>query len=158
MEPELAPHRRLKSLEEIRQAFAPIVEANRQSEALMATLADELAVDAKVACSMCPLAVTGHCDGHAFYLRERHGEYRVTVSVEPSAVDLWTSGDEVPYVDVATGSDVDIYDADEHPYSAALRVAVTAVRDWLRRTGCDHAPRGDRAFCPDCGERAPTSP
>jgi hypothetical protein len=116
--------------------------------------AAELEVTATVAVSAAPFVITGTVDGRGFYLRERHGVWRVTIAPDDEpGIDPWAAPVERATLDVASGSDDDLVDP-EGGFGAvrALDVAVTAVRTYLRQCACPHttAPRHAR-YCPRCG-------
>jgi hypothetical protein len=54
--------------------------------------AERLEVTAKVVIQAAPLVITGVCDGHAFYLRERHGSWRVTIATDDDPLPEKVSG------------------------------------------------------------------
>lgn len=95
----------------------------------------------------------GTVDGRGFYLRERHGLWRVMIAPdEDPGIDPWTADPSVPTLDIADG-DADRLLADgDSSVVRALDVAVGAVRSFLRQRTCGHgrALPGDR-FCPACG-------
>ncbi|MGI8938045.1 MAG: hypothetical protein ACR2JF_07515 [Iamia sp.] len=100
-----------------------------------------------------PFVIAGTCDGRGYYLRERHGSYRVTIAAdEDRGAESWTSEPEDRSIDIAQGPESDLCGADGRPSPAiALRVAVDAVRTALARNSCTHADASGGAFCPRCG-------
>ena len=139
-------------LKDIREAVGASDEADRE-RAELAEAAAELDVDAEVRCSACPFVVAGTCDGRSFYLRERHGHWRVEVAADPDCADLWgTSG--ALGIEIAAGREADLCDADGRcSPGVALRLAVHAVRLSALRDRCSHEPPSDesRGFCRRCG-------
>lgn len=113
----------------------------------------DLGVEAEVAVSMCPLVISGVADGRAFYLRERHGLYRVTIARDEAPLDdPWRSPPEVPTIDIAEGSDGEFGNGANYE-SVALRIAVGAVRQYVQVGACPHeVPMdADHRFCRCCG-------
>ncbi|CAN5700209.1 hypothetical protein BH18ACT2_BH18ACT2_09220 [soil metagenome] len=122
------------------------------AEAAFAEAAAELDVTAHVELSMCPFVIVGNCDGRGFYLRERHGEWRVTIAGEGEpAVDPWGSTPDRLTIDVAAGDEGELVDADgRFSDVAALRIAVGCVREAVLRDACAHD--GDSGtYCCACG-------
>jgi hypothetical protein len=114
---------------------------------------ESLGVEAEIAVEMCPLVITGVVDRRAFYLRERHDIYRVTIACAESPLDdPWRSPPEVRTIDIAEGSAGEFV-SDESAEIAALRIAVDAVRSYLRVDTCTHeVPTDDEhRFCRRCG-------
>jgi hypothetical protein len=117
--------------------------------------AERLGVTAKVVVQAAPLVITGVCDGRAFYLRERHGSWRVTIATDDNPLaDPRESLSEEPTIDIASGEDHE-FNNEEGFYSSAiaLRVAVTSVRAALLRNNCQHErPDVDaHLYCRWCG-------
>lgn len=124
-----------------------------EARAQLAEAAAELDVDTGVECWAYPFVVAGTCDGRSFFLRERHGHWRVEVAADPSCTDLWgTSG--APGIEIAAGSAADLCDAgrDASPV-VALRLAVRAVRLSGLRDRCSHEVPSEEShqFCRRCG-------
>ena len=117
--------------------------------------AERLGVTAKVVIQAAPLVITGVCDGRAFYLRERHGSWRVTIATDDDPLaDPWESPLEETTIDIASGEDNDFNNEDGFFSRAiALRVAVTSVRGALLRNYCQHEePDFDaHLYCRWCG-------
>lgn len=129
------------------------LQADQRRRDMFSATAFDLGVEAEVAVSMCPLVICGVASGRAFYLRERHGFYRVTIARDEMPLeDPWRSPPEVPSIDIAEGSDGEFgNDADYE--SVALRVAVGAVRQYLQIDACSHdvPTDADHRFCRRCG-------
>lgn len=125
------------------------VNAELQAEAAV------LGVSAQIVVPAAPMVITGVCDGRAFYLRERHGSWGVTIATDDEPLtDPWASPLEAPSIDIASGDATDFHDdAGRSSRGLALRVAVTAVRDALLRNGCAHElPESNtHRFCRFCG-------
>ena len=128
-------------------------DSQQQAEADVAAAAVTLGVSAEVCSWEFPLAITGVCDGHSFYIRSRWGSWRVMIAPDPAVTDLYTAPAEAG-VQIAAGQDSDLADSDgnETP-AAALRVAIDAVRLSILRNTCLHEPAsGDsHRFCRVCG-------
>jgi hypothetical protein len=94
----------------------------------------------------CPLVVSGVVHGRAFYLRERHDKWRVSVATpNDPAVDPWEGDREV--IDIAEGSGC-------FTPAEALAVGVQQVRLYLQRVTCKHRKTTEDApFCAYCGIR-----
>ncbi|SDX57128.1 hypothetical protein SAMN05660209_00732 [Geodermatophilus africanus] len=119
----------------------------------LAARAAELGVRARIAVDGAPFVLAGTVDGRGFYLRERHGLWRVTIAPdEDPGVDPWTAGPSVPTLDIADGDADRLLVKGGFDVTRALDVAGGAVRSFLRQQACAHgrALSGDR-FCPVCG-------
>lgn len=139
-------------LERTPQESAEALRGRADREERFAAEAGRLGVTAHLEVSMCPFVIVGVCDGRGFYLRERHGTWRVTIAPDddPSA-DPWAMEPDRPTIDIAEGDERDFYDAaGQYSDVSALGVAVHAVREALERNSCTHPDR-DATYCPDCG-------
>lgn len=134
--------------------------AKRERDAIDAWVAAHPGVAAERTVFACPEVWEGTIDGHSFYFRERHGEWRIEIDLEPNGtfanryacvddngkmltepVEL-TSGDTI-----AEGSEANLgAGAVEH-----LSFIVDTVRTHLAQATCPH-PRAER-YCPACGAR-----
>ena len=125
------------------------VNAELQSEAVA------LGVSAAIVVQAAPMVISGVCDGRAFYLRERHGSWGVTIAPDDEPlVDPWASPLDAPSIDIASGDATDFQDDDgRSSRGLALRVAVTAVRAALLRNQCAHEEPelATHRFCRFCG-------
>lgn len=126
-----------------------------RSAAEFSIAAMRLGVEAKVVVSAAPMVISGVCDGRAFYVRERHGDWRVTIAADDQPLlDPWTSPIEDPSIDIAEGSDRDFADeTGRYSQTKALEVAVDAVRAFVGRTHCEHERPVDdtHRYCRRCG-------
>lgn len=117
--------------------------------------------NAAIECQACPTVVSGIVDGRFFYLRERSGVWRITVAPENDPLlDVWNHTTTVQGVDIANGSEDDLYiEGETFSYAHVLQFAVRTVRGHLRRSTCGHntAPTGAN-FCPTCGEQLESRP
>jgi hypothetical protein len=114
--------------------------------------ADALGVEARIQVWAAPFVIVGVCDGRGFYLRERHGAYRVTIAPdEDPGSDPWAAAATEPSIDVAAGDDSELADDGAFSPAAALRVAVGAVRTALARNACEHRQIESESYCPSCG-------
>ncbi|MDP9460026.1 MAG: hypothetical protein M3Q22_07175 [Actinomycetota bacterium] len=153
----------------MQQLFASLAGASPELELLraeeqnvLAARAAELGVRARIAVGMAPFVLTGTVDGRAFYLRERHGLWRVTIAPDDDPTsDPWAADPSVPALDIADGDADRLLVDDGFSVVRALEVAVGSVRSFLRQRECEHgrALPGDR-FCAACGAAlvAPESP
>ncbi|MHB8451803.1 MAG: hypothetical protein ACYDAQ_15355 [Mycobacteriales bacterium] len=158
---QLAPEERHRKRE---QLFAGLADLFRDPETVAAQAADEQAfeaaaadlavLEARIVCRYAPFVITGTVDGRAFYLRERHGDYQVTIARDAAPLEgPWESAPQVETIDIAEGTDADFGDPRVGQAMAvrALEAAAAAVRTYLRRASCAHeAPEGAR-YCPACG-------
>lgn len=147
---------------QLERFFAVIAEINSRDPDFMSRAeestqfqeeAAELGVsDAQIRALGCPLVVSGKIDGRSFFLRERHGIYRVECAPEHAPeVDLWSS--DMDGVIVKEGVEGDLIEQGDPPAVRALKVAACAVRSYLRAYSCEHRmiPTG-ALFCPWCGK------
>ncbi len=111
-----------------------------------------LGVEARIQVGAAPFVISGICDGRGFYLRERHGVYRVTISPDhdPGA-DAWAADPTETSIDIAAGIEGELEEDGRFSPAAALRVAVRAVRTALARNRCAHRRVGSDPYCPSCG-------
>lgn len=151
------PEEREQSLRELFDTLAerdPQQEARRaQEQNALAAHAVELRVQARVEVEFAPFVLVGTVDGRGFYLRERHGLWRVTVAGDDDpGSDPWKADPSVLTLDIADGDAGRLLDDDGFGAVRALDVAVAAVRTFLRQRECRHAraESGDR-FCAACG-------
>ena len=138
--------------EHLGETTEAVEEADRERAELTAAAA-ELDVDAELRCSAFPFVVAGACDGRSFYLRERHGRWRVEVAADPDCADLWGTTGALG-IEIAAGGAADLCDADgERSPVEALRLAVHAVRLSALRDICSHEQPSDEShrFCRCCG-------
>lgn len=111
--------------------------------------------DAHIAVNGAPFVITGTVDGRAFYLRERHGNYRVDIAPDTNpTADIWADRSDGE-ITVTQGDESDFYRDGTFSPGLALRIAATAIRSHLDRAACDHAQRGTHRYCPDCGDTRP---
>jgi hypothetical protein len=142
------------------QLCASLAEARPHLEELrageqkaLAARAAELGVQVRVAVDWAPFVLAGTVDGRGFYLRERHGLWRVTIAPDDDpGIDPWASDPSVPILDVADGDADRLLVDGGFSVVRALDVAVGEVRSYLRQRECGHGrvQPGDR-FCPACG-------
>jgi hypothetical protein len=114
----------------------------------------------------------GSIDGHSFYFRERHDQWRIELDLRPTGrvVQMWTGGDlddeasheprELDEGDVVAEGVVDVPGYGRTPVERATFI-VRTIRDHLRRERCtvhvdglaglsQHLGARPR-FCPACG-------
>lgn len=131
-----------------------------EEAAIAAWVRDQDGVDARRITSFAPEQWDGTIDGHTFYFRERHGEWRIELDLKPSGrfANRWLGvGDDGEAISepveldegevIARGVDVDLGDSPiDH-----IEFIVRTVRTELRHRACNHA--GAKLFCPECGTR-----
>ena len=97
-----------------------------------------------------PLVIVGEVDGRAWCLRERSGTYELVVAPDLTPLESpWAAG--VSGITVAAGVSDDLDEEGRAAPGRAVRVAVGAVRTWLRRRTCAHDHRPADRYCPACG-------
>lgn len=90
--------------------------ASAREEQELRDAAERLGVSVALRGHAAPFVLSGTCDGRGWYLRERHGQYGVTIAPDHDPdVDPWSAPAEVPTIDIAEG------DADEIGSTAAIR-------------------------------------
>lgn len=98
-----------------------------------------------------PFVVRGTVDGRAFYLRERHDIWRVSVAgdTNPDA-DIWYDVN-AEKVDVASGES-SIFCSEDKIFDRkkAVLLAVREVKRYLMQKKCHH-PNAS-TYCPECGK------
>ncbi|CCG03604.1 hypothetical protein [Blastococcus saxobsidens] len=123
-------------------------------------LAGQVDVTAQRTTSYAPEQWEGTVDGHSFYFRERHGEWRIELDLQPSGrfaervagvdergrpvtepVELTEGGVIAEGLEGALGSDP----------VAHLDVIVRTIREHLWQRSCSHS--GALLYCPGCGTR-----
>jgi len=111
-----------------------------------------LGVEARIEVSAAPFVIVGTCEGRGFYLRERHGGYRVTIAPDDDpGSDPWAADPTETSIEVAAGDAVEFDSGGFFSPAMALRIAVTAVRTALARNTCPHRSVGTDPYCPLCG-------
>lgn len=144
----------LEQWNDLSDDFADEERFDQQQRELVAEEAEALGVEARVEVWAAPLVVVGVCDGRGFYLRERHGSYRVTIAPdEDPSSDPWAAEPTEPSIDIAAGDDSELHEEGRFSRAVALRVAVQAVRTALARNACDHRSVDSEPYCPSCGVR-----
>lgn len=122
----------------------------QEHEQFLQELSELFDADIREAGGAAPYVVRGVVDGRFFYLRERHGIWRVEIAPDDDPLlDIWENSlpPEVNRVVVAEGSASTLYRDDDktHP----VRVAVKAVKSFFLRRSCTH--ENIASFCPHCG-------
>jgi hypothetical protein len=132
----------------------------RESAAIAQWMAGQPGVDAERTSSAAPEQWKGMIDGHSFYFRERHGNWRIELDLAPNghfANRFVTWGDDGEMVTepvamedgtvIAEGVDTQLGE------SAVDHIAfiVQTIRDHLFAGQCRH--EGSLFFCPACGKR-----
>jgi hypothetical protein len=141
--------------ETLDDGFEAEQEAEERAIAAFRAEVERLGVTADVVVPAAPLVISGVCDGRAFYLRERHGTWRVTIASDDDPLaDPWGSPIDDVTIDIASGHERELDDdAGFRSSAVTLRVAVSAVRSALRRDTCQHeTPDIDaHRYCRFCG-------
>ncbi|MCU0268050.1 MAG: hypothetical protein MUF83_05315 [Acidimicrobiales bacterium] len=140
--------------EDIEQEYLDEERYFQKQRELVASEAEVLGVEAGTQVWAAPHVLVGVCDGRSFYLRERHGSYRVTIAPDNDpGSDPWVAEPTEPSIDIAAGDECELEDAGRFSWVVALRVAVQAVRTAAARNLCEHRRIGSEPFCPSCGVR-----
>ncbi len=135
-------------------------EHDREMTAISAWIASQPGVTAEQTTSAAPEQWEGTVDGHSFYFRERGGEWRIELDLEPNGTfanrlvgfdNDGTARTEPHELSsgrvVARGIDDDLGDTPV----ARLDFIVRAIRDHLWAEACEH--QGALFYCPLCGTR-----
>jgi hypothetical protein len=113
--------------------------------------AAELGVEAQVEVHAAPFVIVGVCDGRGFFLRERHGRYRVTIAPDDDpGSDPWKAEPTATSIDIAAGTESELWCEGRFAPELALTIAVAAVRAALMRNACPHAAQPG-PHCASCG-------
>ena len=129
----------------------PLQEYSTEQSQLLQQKAQELNVKADIACQMAPFVIVGEVDGRAFYLRERHDKYRVTIaSDDHPTTNPWNAPPEEPQIDIQYGDISEFQNVGE-----ALEIAVRAVRQYQQQQQCPHLIEPNYLYCPLCGIALP---
>lgn len=150
--------------------------ARREAEEaeLAVWVADHAGVEVTSHGGLAPEQWYGSVDGHRFYFRERHDEWRIELDLRPSGrfARVWVGGDlddedateqrELETGDVIADGTTNAPGYGRTPSERAAFI-VTTIRDHLRRTGCQVHTSGwddvnrqlgvEATFCPGCGTR-----
>jgi hypothetical protein len=152
------------------------IKAAEQAEEaeLQAWLADQQGVTVRSHGGLCPEVWTGEVDGHSFYFRERHAEWRIELDLRPSGrfirTVVGTDNDgtthfderELDEGDVISYGTTDIEGYGSTPLARAQFI-IDTIRIHLARQTCTydhddlssiHAILGAQTrWCPACGTR-----
>lgn len=140
--------------EDIEQEYIDEERYFHEQQELVAAEAEALGVEASIQVWAAPHVIAGVCDRRGFYLRERHGSYRVTIAADDDpGSDPWIAEPTEPSIDIAGGDECELEDGGRFSWVVALRVTVQAVRTALARNACEHRRIGSEPFCPSCGVR-----
>jgi hypothetical protein len=143
---------------------------------LQAWLAGQQGVSVRSHGGLCPEQWTGEVDGHSFYFRERHAEWRIELDLRPTGRFIRTVAGtdndgatcyeerELDQGDVIAHGTTDIEGYGTTPLERAQFI-IDAIRIHLARQACTHhhddltsiqAVLGTPArWCPACGTRLP---
>lgn len=140
--------------EDIEQEYLDEERYFQEQRELVAAEAKALGVEAGIQVWAAPHVLVGLCDGRGFYLRERHGSYRVTIAPDNDpGSDPWFADPTAPSIDIADGDEHELEHDGRFSWVVALRAAVQAVRTAVARNTCRHRRIGSEPFCPSCGVR-----
>ncbi len=140
--------------EDIEQEYLAEERYFAEQRELVAAEAEALGVEASIQVWGAPHVIVGVCDGRGFYLRERHGSYRVTIATDDDpGSDPWIAEPTEPSIDIAAGDEYELEEDGRFSWVITLRVAVQAVRTAVARNACDHRRVESEPFCPTCGVR-----
>lgn len=96
-----------------------------------------------------PFVITGNIDGYNFYLRERHGYYRIVVAGEDDPhSDVWRD-QPVDALVVGEGSEHELGSTYEDVETSISLIANT-IRTFLAQKECSHILGNN--YCPSCGK------
>lgn len=138
--------------EEIEQEYLDEERYFDEQRELIAAEAEALGVEADIQVWGAPHVIVGVCDGRGFYLRERHGSYRVTIAPDDDpGSDPWFADPTELSIDIAGGDECELEDDGTFSWLITLRVAVQAVRTAIARNTCEHRRIESEPFCPICG-------
>ena len=140
--------------EDIEQEYRDEEQYFDEQRELLAAEAKALGVEASIQVWAAPHVSVGVCDGRGFYLRERHGSYRVTIAPDDDpGSDPWIAEPTEPSIDIADGDECELEGDGRFSWVISLRVAVQAVRTAIARNACEHRRIESEPFCPSCGVR-----
>ncbi len=140
--------------EDIEQEYLAEERYFDEQRELVAAESEALGVEASIQVWAAPHVIVGVCDGRGFYLRERHGSYRVTIAADDDpGSDPWIAEPTKPSIDIAHGDESELDDDGRFSWVITLGVAVQAVRTAARRNACKHRRIDSEPFCPTCGVR-----
>lgn len=131
-----------------------------EERAIEEWLAGQPDVEATRTASYVPEQWRGTVDGHSFYFRERHGEWRLELDLEPTGelaerlVEVGEDGELVTEPVPITRGEVIAEGIDSQLGAEPVEhiaFIVRTIRDHLWGQACDHA--GALFFCPSCGQR-----
>jgi hypothetical protein len=116
----------------------------------VARAAAELGAVARQVIPAFPWVVVGEVDGRGFYLRERSEAYAVVVAPDASPNENpWVAG--AVGITIAAGVSGDLNEEGRPSPARAVRVAVGAVRTWVRQRTCAHNHDAADRYCRACG-------
>ncbi|MEV6768152.1 hypothetical protein AB0N05_05905 [Nocardia sp. NPDC051030] len=161
-ERRIAQHRNWLDRWHNSEAAEELRRAHEQEEAqIREWLAGQADVVAERTTSMAPEQWHGDVDGHSFYFRERHGNWRIELDLRDTGhftqriIDFSDSSEPITEQVALTEGNVIAEGIDtqlgETPVEH-IDFIVRTIRDHLWQQRCDHA--GSLFYCPKCGERA----
>lgn len=97
-----------------------------------------------------PFVVAGTVDGRAFYLRERHDNWRLVIAGDDDPLaDVWNTRPAGALV-IAEGTT----ESWDWQTTRMVSDSIRTIREYLRTRTCPHTHA--RTYCPDCGIRIRT--
>lgn len=145
------PEQRQEKMHRILQELAELHLADEEEHYRIAVTktAESLGAHITAFLPAAPFVIAGTVDGRAFYLRERHNNWKLVIAGDDDPLaDVWNTRPTGALV-IAEGT-TDSWDwQTTHMVSDSIRT----IREYLRARACPHTYA--RAYCPDCGIRIP---
>ena len=117
----------------------------------VALAAAELGATARQVIPAFPWVIVGEVSGRAYYLAERSEVYEVVVAPDATPSESPWSAAAGHGISVVAGVSDDLLEGGGPSPARAVRVAVGAVRTWLRRRACAHDQDDGDRYCRQCG-------
>jgi len=137
------------ALETFRGTFTRTATAHARE---LADAAERLGVEVREEVIAAPWVLLGAVDGRRFALRERWGEYTLTIAPDDEPdVDPWGAPTDAAVIVIAAGTEDDLYFGTPPDYGKAVTFIVATIRTYLRRRSCTHPHSPGDRYCPACG-------
>ena len=137
------------ALGQLREMFKPVQEQHARE---LAEAAERLQVQVQQILPGAPWVLVGAVDGRRFSLRERWGEWTLTIApADDPDLDPWGAPESAAAITIASGSDTDLYIGTPPDYGKAVTFVVATIRAYLRRQTCPHPHSAADRYCPACG-------